>query len=314
MRVIAKTGTDDLATVYIARSEKGELVEFAESLQPPYPREKKWVLTVSTLFGCPIGCRFCDAGGGYKGKLSAEEIFSQIDYPVRRHYPDGVVPTEKFKIQFARMGEPSLNPNLLDLLEILPESFDAPGMIVSLSTVAPSGTEAFFERLFEIKERHYIGKFQLQFSIHSTNMTTRSWLIPAKTWELAQMARYGENFRRAGDRKITLNFAMARNIPVEPKKLLEHFSPEDFLIKITPVNPTEKAMENSLSSAIEDDCGDEIVLAFVDAGYETILSIGEKRENLIGSNCGQYLNRFKSETALIPGAYESIFEQIAEMK
>jgi 23S rRNA (adenine2503-C2)-methyltransferase len=313
MRIIAKTGTDDLATVYIARSEKGELVEFAESVQPPYPREKKWVLTVSTLFGCPIGCRFCDAGGGYKGKLSAEEIFSQIDYPVRKYYPDGIVPTEKFKIQFARMGEPSLNSNLLDLLEILPESFDAPGMIISLSTVAPQGTEPFFARLFEIKERHYVGKFQLQFSVHSTDLMTRSWLIPAKTWSLPEMARYGENFRRPEDRKITLNFAMARNIPVEPKKLLEHFSPEDFLIKITPVNPTERAMMNHLSSAIEEDCDDEIVSAFLEVGYETILSIGERRENLIGSNCGQYINRLKSEETMVPGAYESIFEQIAEI-
>ena len=312
MQVIAQTGKDELATVYIAQAENGELVEFAESLQPPYPRDKKWVLTISTLFGCPISCRFCDAGGGYSGPISAEEILYQIQYPILKHFSGGTVDVEKFKIQFARMGEPSLNSNLLDLLEILPERLDAPGMIISLSSIAPKGTEAFFERLLDIKERHYVGKFQLQFSIHTTDSEMRRWLIPAKTWDMAQMAKYGMKFRRPEDRKITLNFAVAENIPIQPKKLLEDFPPEDFLIKITPINPTERALEHSLRSRVESETDCEIFDAFVNSGYETILSIGDKRENLIGSNCGQYINRFKSETIAVLGAYESDFERIAE--
>ncbi len=312
MQILARTGTEDLAMVYIAEAENGELVEFAESLQPPYPRDKKWVLTVSTLFGCPISCRFCDAGGGYRGPMSADEILYQIEYPIRKHFSEGRVEVEKFKIQFARMGEPSLNSNLLDLLEILPERLDAPGLMISLSSIAPAGTEAFFERLLDIKERRYIGKFQLQFSIHTTDPETRRWLIPAKTWDMAKIAEYGKRFRRPEDRKITLNFAIAENIPVEPEKLLEHFPPDNFLIKITPINPTERALEHSLRSGVETETDCEVFDAFMDAGYETILSIGEKRENLIGSNCGQYINRFKSKAETVPGAYDSAFETVSE--
>ena len=85
MKVIASTGREDIALVYIAELEEGKLVEFVEALQPPLPREKKWVLLVSTMYGCPVGCAMCDAGGFYHGKVTKEDIFAQIDFLVRRH-------------------------------------------------------------------------------------------------------------------------------------------------------------------------------------------------------------------------------------
>ena len=88
MKVKAWTGSDEVAKVYIAEADGDRHVEFVESVEPPLPREKKWVLIVSTLFGCPGGCRFCDAGGSYGGKLSVDEILFQIDYMIDRRYPD----------------------------------------------------------------------------------------------------------------------------------------------------------------------------------------------------------------------------------
>ncbi len=35
-------------------------------------------------------------------------------------------------------GEPALNPSILDVLEELPRTYDAPGLVISLSTVAPA--------------------------------------------------------------------------------------------------------------------------------------------------------------------------------
>ena len=52
MEIIGYAGREDLAVVYIGRTKEGKLLEFVESLQPPLPREKKWVLIVSTLYGC----------------------------------------------------------------------------------------------------------------------------------------------------------------------------------------------------------------------------------------------------------------------
>jgi len=112
MNVVASAGNPDVAMVYVV-DFGGNLVECVEAVQPPTPRDEKWVLMISTLYGCPIQCQMCDAGGHYRGKLSKEEMAEQIRFLVSTRYPDGHVPSRQFKIQFARMGEPALNPHVL---------------------------------------------------------------------------------------------------------------------------------------------------------------------------------------------------------
>jgi len=303
MKVVAKAGREDLAMVYIAEMKHGKLIEFVESIQPPIPREKKWVLIISTLYGCPVGCRFCDAGGNYEGKLSKKELISQIDFLVTNRFPDRKIPVEKFKIQFARMGEPSFNPNVLDVLECLHDIYDAPGLMPSISTIAPKGTDKFFRRLLEIKKRLYKDRFQLQFSIHTTDYGLRDWLIPIKKWDFEKIAEYGKAFYDKNGRKITLNFSLADKTPIDPNVLLKYFSPDIFLIKITPVNPTIQANKNGLSSNLISKKWNEIVRTLRNAGYNVILSIGELEENQIGSNCGQYVRTYLKDKKIIKGAY-----------
>ena len=90
MKLIGEYGKDDLAKVYIAamRESNQHLVEFVESTQPPLTMNDKWVLIVSSLYGCPVQCQMCDAGGDYYGKLTTEEILEQIDYLVSKRFPD----------------------------------------------------------------------------------------------------------------------------------------------------------------------------------------------------------------------------------
>ena len=295
MRVVASTGREDIALVYILDLGSEKWVECVQALQPPLPVEQKWVLLVSTMFGCPVRCKMCDAGGFYAGKATAEEIFAQIDFLVRQRFPDGRIPSRQFKIQFARMGEPALNMAVLDVLEQLPRRYHAPGCMPSVSSIAPHGSEAFFERLLEIKQAYYPGgSFQFQFSLHTTDLRLRDEIIPVRKWSFQQMADYGERFYAPGDRKITLNFALAQGNPLEADVLRRYFSPEKFLIKITPLNPTHPARENRRSSYIDpgDESGaDPLVSSLEGAGYQVIVSIGEVEENRIGSNCGQFLRR-----------------------
>ncbi len=307
MRVHATAGNEDVAMVYIVETSTGHLVECVESVQPPSPREKKWVLLVSTMFGCPVGCLMCDAGGYYHGKPTKDEIFAQIDYLVAKRFPDGIIPCEQFKIQFARMGEPSLNLAVLDVLQELPDRYHAPGLLPSISTVAPVGTTRFFDKLLEIKQERYTGgRFQFQFSLHTTDLELRDRFIPVKKWSFTQMADYGERFYQVGDRKLTLNFALAQGMPVDPAILLQYFDPDRFLIKVTPLNPTYRAQENGLVSYINPLSAEqkyEIIQSLQDSGYQVILSIGELEENLIGSNCGQYLRRHLSADQPIEDGY-----------
>ena len=304
MKVISKTENSQLATVYIAQNSAGKLVEFVESTQPPFTREEKWVLVISTLYGCPVDCKFCDAGGSYKGRLSYEDLLFQVDHLIREKYPDLHVPASKFKIQFARMGEPSFNPAVLQVLKDLPGLYDIPGFIPSLSTIAPKGTNSFFNELLEIKKEKYASAFQLQFSIHSTQKAQRDELIPIRKWNFNEIARYGKNFFDPGGRKITLNFALSTSTVIDPEVLLKYFDPDYFIIKLTPVNPTFKSIKNKMQTLINRDSKEYVIKNRLESfGFETILSIGEWEENQIGSNCGQYLQAYLSSCDKLPEAY-----------
>jgi len=291
MKVISKTGDSSIASVYIAENKDKKLVEFVESTQPPLPIDQKWVLIISTLFGCPVDCSFCDAGGKYNGIMSYEELKFQVDYLVNQRFPDGFIDTDKFKIQFARMGEPSFNPNVIKLLRDIPALYNYRYFLPSLSTIAPCGTDSFFEELLAVKKEFYSKTFQLQFSLHTSDEKQRDSLMPVKKWTFEKIAAYADRFYEKDGKKITLNFALSMDSIFEPEKLLKHFNPNTFLIKITPLNPTYKAERNELKSLItESNYQHKLLESVKTAGYETLLSIGDWEENKIGSNCGQYIN------------------------
>ncbi len=291
MNVIQKTEHNTLANVFVAEDENGRRVEFVESTQPPLKRNEKWVLIISTLFGCPVGCSFCDAGGAYHGKLSFDQLKFQVDYLVETCFGDKNIDTGKFKIQFSRMGEPSLNHHVIDFLERIPGLYSYRHFIPSLSTVAPAGTELFFHRLLKTKKTLFDNTFQLQFSVHSTDPRQRRELIPVRSWSYEEMAAYGRTFYTPGGKKITLNFALGEKSMVDPAVLLRIFDPDTFLVKLTPVNPTHRARKNKINSVISTEHPHiPLVDQLQEAGYEVIVSIGEWEENKIGSNCGQYVN------------------------
>lgn len=296
MKIIRSFGKKGLATVHIGETEKGQ-IEFVESVPPPFKQEEKWVLILSSLYGCPIKCQMCDAGGNYMGILNTKEILKQIDYMVGQYYPDRRIPVKKFKIQFARVGEPTFNNNVLKALKELPHRYDAPGLMPSLSTIAPSGRDDFFSNLGDIKKKYYAKNFQLQFSLHTTDEDLRNIIIPTKKWSLENIARYGEYFYEPGGRKITLNFILAESYHINPKKIAEIFSPEFFFIKMTPLNPTFRSVAAGLKCKLNAKSSVEfeepkVVGELKKFGFDVLVSIGELEENLIGSNCGQYIGTF----------------------
>ncbi len=294
MELLGKYGKEDLAILYIAKQED-KIVEFVESLQPPIPREEKWVLVISTMYGCPIGCLMCDAGEYYHGNVSKEGMLEEIDYMIRARFPEGKIPIDKFKIQFARMGEPSLNKDVLEVLKELPKTYDAPGLMPCISTIAPNGSDDFLNKLISIKDEVYPnGKFQLQFSIHSTDENVRHKWITTNIWSLEEISKYGEKWFKEGDRRITLNFAVAADSIIDPDVILKYFKPSMYWIKLTPVNPTSKAQSNQLKSGITEENSEyfPLVKAFRERGFDAEISIGEWEENDIGTNCGQFATKY----------------------
>jgi 23S rRNA (adenine2503-C2)-methyltransferase len=188
------------------------------------------------------------------------------------------------------MGEPALNDAVLRAAEMLPEVVRSPGLWCCLATVAPRGRDAWFENLLDIKNHLYRGRFQLQFSVQSTDQAERDRLIPMPHWSLHRLADFGNRFFRKGDRKVVLNFALARLVSYTPEVIEDLFDPARFAIKLTPVNPTAAGKSNGFETVLRSG-QDEVVRKACDRlesrGYDVVLSVGDEREDLIGSNCGQ---------------------------
>lgn len=293
MKVISSQGNPELATVHVGELEDGSRIEFVESIQPPRTRQEKWVNVISTMVGCPIGCKMCDAGGGFSRFLSVEEMEAQIEFLASARFPEGKVSTGMWKLQLARMGEPTLNPNVLKFLKALGQKRRS-NAVISLSTVGPSQCAPFIQDLKKLKDEYFPGRFQLQFSIHSTDDETRRRLIPVRGLILPEIAALGRQFRSPGDKKITLNFIVMKDVEIDPARIAKLFDPENFLIKLTPLNPTYRARYHNIMPGFDPERPEtvrELIAKFEEKGFETILSIGEMEENQIGSNCGQYVAR-----------------------
>jgi 23S rRNA (adenine2503-C2)-methyltransferase len=289
--VLSVTGLPEVAEVAVLRFRDDDrfLVEAVDGLEPPIPRDRKWILNVSTQFGCPVGCPFCDAGGLFRGNLTADEMLAQVRWGLDRH-PGLAERCGKLKIHFARMGEPALNDAVIQALERLPGVAGSAGLWGCVATVAPRGREGWFEALARVKQRLYQGRFQLQFSVQSTDPQARARLIPVPHWGLHEIAAWSVGFHREGDRKVLLNFALARDVPFHAGIVAATFEPEVFAVKLTPVNPTARGSENGFLTRLRGDADPDLDSAVEDLrarGFDVILSVGDPREDQVGSNCGQ---------------------------
>ncbi len=296
MRMIEKNGRKDLAVVYLAEMKNGRMVEFVDSCDPTVGgRDKKWVIVVSSQFGCPVGCLMCDAGGNFKGNLARTEIISQIQKVFEENPEVDPKKCKKLKVQFARMGEPALNDAVIDVIHWLADSY--PDAMPCIATMAPAGREHWFESLLNASQR--FPEMQLQFSLNTTDPEMRDKLIPFPKMSWPQMDDLGQRFHRPGSRKPSLNFALSPGIPVEAKRIAGYFDPEIFAIKLTPLNPTYTAGENFLQCTKDHEEAQRLVTEkaqeFSVLGYQVIESVGNMEENAIGSNCGQMVRKFKAK-------------------
>jgi 23S rRNA (adenine2503-C2)-methyltransferase len=298
--LISVTGRDEVAFVYVLRFGRDEkyLVETVDSKDPRYPRREKSVIILSTQFGCPARCTMCDAGVAFYGNLSSDQILAQVRL-VKERQP-AVMETAKLKVHFARMGDPSLNPHVLTALRQLRDLVPIPGLVPSITSIAPAGRMPFFEELLRVRREAYSDHdFQLQLSVNTTDDTLRNQLIPVRLMDLRDMASYGVRFHQAGSRKVVLNFALADDFVVNARRLREIFTPDHFMAKITPINPTECAKEVGFRSMVDPNrpaAAQRLVEQLEHVGFETVVSIGDPDEIAIGSNCGQMvLNRRRIE-------------------
>lgn len=257
------------------------------------PLEEKWVITISTQYGCSMGCTFCDVPKVGPGKnATTNDLIKQVLCSMKVH-PE-VQFTKRLNIHFARMGEPTWNPNVLDATKWFKTHLDPEYKIHPVvSTMMPKNNEwlkTFIHTWMRMKNRLLGGNAGLQLSINSTNEHEREVMFHKNSCTLEGIAKIMEGIIPSG-RKITLNFAVA-NYEVDPDVLLKYFDPDDYIIKLTPMHKTETALKNGIETS-----GDyttmypyaEVEQNLREAGYDVLVFIASREEDEGRITCGNAL-------------------------
>ncbi len=223
------------------------------------PLTEKWVVTVSTQYGCPMKCTFCDVPNiDFKGNASFEDLRGQFNNALSL-FPE-VGYTERLNLHFARMGEPIFNENVFEFAKWL---YQSKGEIQReqdmrievlhpvLTTSLPRRFKQLESRIMDwcdVKNEVYNGQAGLQFSINSTNEQQRTEMFGNQQLHLDDLARIGERMPEPVGRKYCLNFAYSTDFEVNAERLASLFDPSKFMAKITPIHNNNACRKNQIQT------------------------------------------------------------------
>lgn len=211
------------------------------------PLSEKWVITLSTQYGCPMRCTFCDVPNvPWRGNVSGKDLWGQMKNAISL-FPETKY-TERLNIHFARMGDPIFNKDVFLFSEWLWGNKryiqSETGLSVEvlhpvLTTSLPkkfSGLEARIMEWCRIKNETYNGQAGLQFSINSTDESQRDDMFSGLSLGLDDFAIIADKMPMPISRKYCLNFAYSTDFVVDGKRIGNLFDPDKFMCKITPIH------------------------------------------------------------------------------
>ena len=259
------------------------------------PLTKKWVITLSTQYGCSSRCKFCDVPKVGQGRNATwTDIMGQIKAALSLH-PE-VTHTDRLNIHYARMGEPSWNPAVLEVSRNLPMLLEyrlGDSVIHPVfTTMCPKGNQNLkrsISQWLEIKNTVYDGEAGLQLSINSTAERQRDEMFGSSARSLKEISEIVKAAPRPHGRKIALNFALADNYEVDAKKLRKLFNPETCMVKITPLHKTRSCVENGIEtthgydSFVPYEAAEDALCA---EGFDVLVFVPSKDEDEGRITCG----------------------------
>lgn len=224
------------------------------------PLSEKWVVTLSTQYGCPMKCTFCDVPNiKFKGNATFYDLKAQL-FDAISLFP-GTKYTERLNIHFARMGEPIFNYDVFKFSEWIylnkSRIAEQTGLRIEvihpvLTTSLPKGFKKLEERILEwsghIKNGMYNGQAGLQFSINSTNEAQRSEMFKGMQLRLEDLSVIADKMPPPIGRKYCLNFAYSTDFEIDASKIKSLFDSEKFMCKITPIHNNNACKDNDIKT------------------------------------------------------------------
>ena len=223
------------------------------------PLSEKWVVTVSTQYGCVMRCTFCDVPEvQWSGNTTFDDLKGQL-YRAISLFPETRY-TERLNLHFARMGEPIFNDEVFafavwcarEKRQIARDT----GLRIEvfhpvLTTSLPASLKTLEERIIRwcnIKNDVYNGQAGLQFSINSTNEDQRREMFSGMSLTIEEFAKIAERMPEPLSRKYCLNFAFSTDFEIDAEKLRRLFDQLKFMCKITPIHNNNACRENKIQT------------------------------------------------------------------
>ncbi len=218
------------------------------------PLSEKWVVTISTQYGCSMGCVFCDVpkvGPGRNATLN--DLTMQVKAALGLHRD--ICLTKRLNVHYARMGEPTFNRNILAHAAWLKEEVEPfvgdSHIHPVVSTMLPRRNKKllkFLQKWCSIKNYVYEGSAGLQFSINSTSDKQREFLFNGNSLCLSAISEIGAMLPWPRGRKYALNIALADGNEIDAGRMASLFSPDKFMVKITPIHVTTATELNGVKT------------------------------------------------------------------
>ena len=252
-----------------------------ESVLYKYPTyEERTVLCISTMCGCPMGCRFCGTGDFFVRSLTSEEIVGQATHILETMIDVDPNKIKKLQIMVMSMGEPLLVPALWDAFKILYKKYPNASLLIS-----SSGPEINYEWVYQMSI--VIPTVGLQFSIHESTDEAREKLIPFKNkLSLDEIAFIGEQWHYITGRRPFFNYCAheGNSSDKDIERLLGLFMPSIWNATVSVICERDifKIAKNDVQRNLAIDFGNKLVYH----GYDVRI-FDPAGQDTIGGGCGQ---------------------------
>ena len=258
----------------------------------------KLVVTVSSQKGCPMNCNFCDCPKlGFKGNATLPELVTEIMSGVAL---SGIKHGKRLNVHYARMGEPTFNPNVITSAEYIAKmlgdensdvTFDEYHPVVS--TMMPKANKNLKEFLHRWVETGFVyggeDGFGLQFSINTLDEDDRNAMFRNRSMSLQEISEVIRELPMPKKRKYTLNFAVTSKSNLDVDLMNKYFDKEKCIVKITPIHETVEAVDEGYEIVKDFDVYEKFEQPLVDDGWDVIVFVPSREEDADRITCGNSL-------------------------